>query len=111
MTTKDLYLAAAFDGMGNLLAGIWIDTHGVVHISELDDMNVAEGVTDNVSDGDTIAHTLWTTPTVAFPSGTVAGDIITPTAIGSDTFTVAIKKHDGTPGTTQTIYWRVRYIP
>jgi len=27
------------------------------------------------------------------------------TALAGGTFTVAIKKHDGTAGTTQTVYW------
>lgn len=108
---KELYLAATFDGYGGLSGGIFIDEHGVVYVANLSDANVAEGTTDNVHDGDTIDHTLGNTPTVAFADGRVATEKVTVTAIGSTTITIAIKKFDGSPGTAQTINWRVRYIP
>jgi hypothetical protein len=64
------------------------------------------GAAPTIADGGTITHGMFTTPTyvVAIPS--VAGEFVSVTAKGATTFTVAIKKHDGSAGTTQTIYWR-----
>ena len=63
------------------------------------------------ANGDTVTHSLDTTPTSVVATGTVANEVITVTAIGTTTFTVSIKKFDPiggvwTAGTTQTIYWR-----
>jgi len=68
------------------------------------------GITDNygatvVADGGTISHGLKKTPTVVVCTCSVSGQMVSVTALGSTTFTVAIKKPDGTAGTTQKIYW------
>lgn len=65
------------------------------------------GATASVADGGTITHGLGTTPSGVSAVGSVAGEIVSVTAKSSTTFTVAIKKHDGTAGTAQTIYWTV----
>lgn len=59
-----------------------------------------------VADGGTIAHGLNATPTYANLTASIAGEIPTLTSKDTTNLTIAIKKHDGTPGTTQTIYWR-----
>jgi hypothetical protein len=67
-----------------------------------------QGATASVADGGTITHGLAPgTPTGVTATGSVAGEIVSVTAKGSTTFTVAIKKPDGTAGTPQTIYWTV----
>lgn len=65
-----------------------------------------EGAAASVADGGTIAHNLVTTPSVVTANPSVAGQFVSITAKNSTTFTVAIKKHDNTVGTTQLIYWR-----
>jgi hypothetical protein len=60
----------------------------------------------SIADGGTINHGLAITPVYVTAVGSVAGEIVSVTAKGSSTFSVAIKKHDGTAGTPQTIYWR-----
>ena len=67
----------------------------------------AQGATASVADGGTITHGLGVAPTVVTAVGSVAGEIVSVTAKSSTTFTVAIKKPDGTAGTSQTIYWNV----
>lgn len=67
------------------------------------------GAAAGVADGGTIAHGLIATPTYVQAVGSVAGEFVQVTAIGAANFTVAIKKHDGTAGTAQTIYWRAWY--
>lgn len=64
-----------------------------------------KGVTANVADGGTITHGLGAMPVGAKVTPSVAGELVSVTALGAANFTVAIKKHDGTPGTNQTIYW------
>ena len=64
------------------------------------------GAAAAVADGGNIAHGCAATPTVAEVTPSVANEFASVTAIGAANFTVAIKKHDGTPGTNQTIYWR-----
>ena len=59
----------------------------------------------SVADGGTITHGLETTPTKVRCTPTVSGELVSVTATGSTTFTVAIKKHDNSAGTTQTVYW------
>lgn len=66
-----------------------------------------KGATASVADGGTITHGLGYTAVGVTATGSVAGEIVSVTAKGSTTFTVAIKKHDGTAGTSQTIYWSV----
>ena len=64
------------------------------------------GAAAAVADGGTIAHGCAATPTSAQVTGSVANEFVSVTGIGAANLTVAIKKHDGTPGTAQTIYWR-----
>jgi hypothetical protein len=63
------------------------------------------GATASVTDGATITHGCGTTPTSVVCTASVAGEIISVTAKGATTFTVAIKKHDGSAGTSQTVNW------
>lgn len=63
------------------------------------------GAAASKADGGTITHGCGTTPISVVCTASVAGEIISVTALGATTFTVAIKKHDGTAGTTQTVYW------
>lgn len=68
--------------------------------------HVTSGAT-SVADGGTITHGHPKTPTRAIVTASVAGEFASVTAIGATTITVAVKKHDGTAGTTQTVYWTV----
>jgi hypothetical protein len=45
-------------------------------------------------------------PTKVIATGSVAGEMVTVTSIDATNITVAIKKPDGSAGTTQTVYWR-----
>ena len=65
----------------------------------------AKGAQASVADGGTITHGLAATPTVAVMTGSVANEFVSATTLGATTITVAIKKHDGSAGTTQTVYW------
>lgn len=65
----------------------------------------ASGATASVADGGTITHGLGSTPRVVLANPVTAGEFVSITAKDGTTFTVAIKKHDNTAGTTQTIYW------
>ena len=64
------------------------------------------GAAASTADGGTIAHGCSATPSVAFVSASVAGEIATVTSIGASNITVAIKDNDDSAGTSQTIYWR-----
>jgi hypothetical protein len=66
-----------------------------------------KGSTASVADGGTITHGLGTTPTWVMVTGTVASQIVSVTAIGATTFTVAIKTDAGGAGSSQTIHWEV----
>lgn len=66
---------------------------------------VTRGATASVADGGTITHNLGNTPTGVLVTTTVSGEFASVTALSSTTATIAIKKHDNTAGTTQTIYW------
>lgn len=59
----------------------------------------------SVADGGTIAHGMASTPTIVSLQTSVAGEFASATTLDSTNITVSIKKHDGTAGTTQTIYW------
>ncbi len=63
------------------------------------------GAALSVSDGGMIVHGLSSTPTKARLTGTVAGEIVTVTSLDATNIKVAIKKPDGSSGTSQTIYW------
>ena len=67
--------------------------------------NETRGAT-SVADGGTVAHGLGTTPTLVTVTPSTASEMVSVTALGATTFTVAIKKHDNSAGTTQTVYWR-----
>lgn len=60
-----------------------------------------------VADGGTITHGLITTPTRVNVQGSVSGEFISVTAVGATTATLAIKKHDNTAGTSQTVYYEM----
>lgn len=64
------------------------------------------GAAAAVADGGTIAHGLTGTPTYAVATASVSGEFVSITGIGAANLTVAIKKHDNSAGTAQTIYWR-----
>jgi len=66
----------------------------------------AEGVTAVIADGATFAHGLSLTPTGCILTGTVAGDLISVSALGAANVTVAIKDEGGGAGTAQVLYWR-----
>jgi hypothetical protein len=66
----------------------------------------AEGATATVADGGTITHGLSATPKWAIAICSTSAEFAAVTTLAATTFTVAIKKHDGSAGTTQTIYWR-----
>ncbi|WP_343241640.1 NosD domain-containing protein [Methanoculleus sp. UBA312] len=65
-----------------------------------------KGAAASTADGGTIAHGCAAAPTTATVSGSVAGEIVTVTSIDATNITVAIKKSDGSAGTSQTVYWR-----
>lgn len=58
-----------------------------------------------LSDGGTITHGLADTPTSAVITGSVPREIVSVTARDATTVTVAIKKTDGSAGTSQNIYY------
>jgi hypothetical protein len=64
------------------------------------------GAATSIGDGGTIAHGLSGTPSVAIVSPSVASEMVSVTGLDGTNITVAIKKDDGTAGTSQTIYWR-----
>lgn len=64
------------------------------------------GAAASTADGGTISHGLASTPDVVTVNPSVASEMASVTAIGSTTFTVALKQDDGTAGTSQTVYWR-----
>jgi hypothetical protein len=93
---------------------LWVTTGDKIqHFAATDDVHnkigwVTEntGATANVADGATINHGCGNAPIWVTATGSVAGEIITVTAIAAATFTVAIKTHAGAGGTAQTIYWK-----
>jgi hypothetical protein len=66
------------------------------------------GVTGVIADGDPVSHGLSAAPTKVWVQASVAGEFATvPSAtITTAHFHVDIKKHDGSGGTSQVIYWR-----
>jgi hypothetical protein len=67
--------------------------------------NANFNATASVADGDTITHGMGATPTTVLCTPSIAAEMCSVTTIGAVTFTVALKKHDGTGGTAQTVYW------
>ena len=68
------------------------------------------GVT-SVADGGSLTHGLETTPTYILLTTSTSQEMVAATSIGPTTVTLAIKKHDGTAGTTQNIHWLAVYKP
>jgi len=64
-----------------------------------------KGANASTTDGATISHGLVSTPTSVRCTSSVSGEFVSVTAVSGSTFTVAIKKHDNTAGTSQTVYW------
>lgn len=104
--TSDNYTIRGVDVRGNATAGISDGGSGAnKYISEnLGHTTSAKGAT-SVADGGTITHGLVAAPTKVRCTPSVSGEFVSVTALGASTFTVAIKKHDNTAGTTQTVYW------
>jgi len=65
----------------------------------------------SVADGGTISHGLAGTPDTVQCTTSITDEFCSVTALAATTFTVTITKHDGTAGTTQTIYWYAVFIP
>jgi hypothetical protein len=63
------------------------------------------GAAATTADGGAITHGFSAAPTVVLVCGSIDTEMVAVTAIGSTTFTVAIKTALGASGTTQTIYW------
>jgi hypothetical protein len=68
-----------------------------------------KGVSTGVTDGATVNHGLPETPLGVIVTPTVASEFASVTAKGATTFTVALKKHDNSAGTSQTIHWEAWY--
>jgi hypothetical protein len=64
-----------------------------------------KGVTAAIADGAAITHGLVDTPLGAVANGSVANEFISVITLDTDHFHVAIKKHDGSAGTNQVVYW------
>lgn len=64
------------------------------------------GATASVTDGATITHGHGKTPASVVATGSVGSQMVSVTARGATTFTVAIKTDAGAAGSSQTIYWR-----
>jgi len=79
-----------------------------VHYNPLKTPNQGQA---SIGDGGEILHYCGFSPTTYWVQGTIAGEFCSVTAINSTTLTVAIKKHDGTAGTTQTVIWYAAYYP
>ena len=88
-----------------------------VIVARESELSIKRGVT-SVADGGTITHglidytggetTAAIAPRIVKVQATVAGEMASVTAISTTTFTVALKKHDGTAGTTQNVYWEAK---
>jgi hypothetical protein len=59
----------------------------------------------SVADGGTITHGCGAAPVAVVCTASVSAEFVSVTTIGATTFTVAIKKHDGSAGTTAVVYW------
>lgn len=86
--------------------GLQLEEDSTATTWQIPETHTTDGATATVADGGTITHGLGTTPTWATCTSSVSGEFISVTALAATTFTVAIKKHDGSAGTTQTVYWR-----
>ena len=68
------------------------------------------GTATTRTDGSTIAHGLFATPTWYHVTGTVAGEIVTAMADATN-LTLAIKTGAGAAGTSQSVAWRAGVYP
>jgi hypothetical protein len=83
-----------------------IHTGGVSRVIDMRKGAQNGGLATSISDGSTISHGLMTTPLWISVQSSVAGEFASVTARTTTTFTVALRKHDNTAGTTQGVYWR-----
>ena len=90
-TSDDVLVSGASGALVNHNLGYLTENHGAA---------------GSVADGGTIAHGLDATPTVAVCNPSVGSEFVSVTGLDGTNITVAIKKDDGTAGTSQTIYWR-----
>ncbi len=65
----------------------------------------------SVANGGTISHGLAGMPDTVQCTTSITAEFCSITGLGATVFTVTITKHDGTAGTTQTIYWYAVFIP
>lgn len=111
-TTKGIRLQSAVNNL--TVRGCDVRSNGAGAADNIDvtaggtghQLDVTASGATSVADGGTISHGLGVAPTYVLVTPSVAGEIPAVTAISATTFTVAIKKHDNTAGTTQTVYWR-----
>ena len=111
--THNSYITAADNDLsGNSNAGYSADVAGSGTNTNLFIRENQGYVTENggaqasVADGGTINHGLAATPTYVTANPSISGEFVSVTTLDTDHFHVAIKKHDGSAGTRQTIYWR-----
>lgn len=105
-------LATGNDVRGNTAGGMSI-TGGLTGILVRDNLGF---ITENmgatsVADGGTVSHGLVSAPTMVSCTTSITDEFCSVTALAATTFTVTITKHDGTAGTTQTIYWYAVFNP
>jgi len=64
--------------------------------------------TASVTDNTDVSHGIGYAPSVVVCTTSVGGETCSVSAISSTTFTVRLLKHDGTAGTSQTVYWMAK---
>lgn len=93
---------------------VWTDSPVLANVTTTTALKVSSGGSaiaalrwgaTSVADGGTITHGLGATPTAVLVTPSISGEMASVTAVSGTTFTVALKKHDGTGGTTQTVSW------
>ncbi|MBU2249683.1 MAG: hypothetical protein KKD77_23245, partial [Gammaproteobacteria bacterium] len=89
----------------NTTNSVWYKAKGTANTGWVPVSHVG-GAAATVADGGTITHGFGSAPTWVLVTSSVSAEFVSVTAIAATTFTVAIKKHDGSAGTTQTIYWQ-----
>jgi parallel beta-helix repeat protein len=65
----------------------------------------------SVANNGTIAHGLSGTPTCVVATTSISTETVQAIGVNAANITVAITRHDGSPGTTQDIYWNAIYKP
>jgi len=99
---------------GNTFSGFTVPDRKIMLSGTLTDCEInhnpgcrtENGGVNTINDGGVINHGLNYTPTYAEVTPTVSGEFASVTAMAAAQIQVAIKKHDGTPGTNQPVYWR-----